>query len=147
MIYRILKRVPGGEQTKVFVGVCLVLGIGASPAPESAGAPPARARDERMAARARERERRATRATTARAGARDRRAARARDGPTGRPRLAAVRRRATPRPPGMAPVAYKKTKRGHDYFSSEKPEEVEQGMAEKEKAKYEAIVAKNTSKP
>lgn len=75
MIYRILKRVPGGEQTKVFVGVCLVLGI------------------------------------------------------------------------GMAPVAYKKTKRGHDYFSSEKPEEVEQGMAEKEKAKYEAIVAKNTSKP
>ena len=55
MIYRILKRVPGGEQTKVFVGVCLVLGIGASPAPESAGAPPARARDERMAARARAR--------------------------------------------------------------------------------------------
>ena len=150
MIYRILKRVPGGEQTKVFVGVCLVLGIGASPAPESAGAPPARARDERMAARARERDRRATRATTARAGARDRRAARARDGSTGRPRRATAPRaasRATPRPPGMAPVAYKKTKRGHDYFSSEKPEEVEQGMAEKEKAKYEAIVAKNTSKP
>ena len=82
--------------------------------------------------------------------------ARATDGPRARAtvrradrvaRRPAAASRATPRPPGMAPVAYKKTKRGHDYFSSEKPEEVEQGMAEKEKAKYEAIVAKNTSKP
>ena len=99
MIYRILKRVPGGHNVQVFVGVCLVLGIGARRDAISRASPP--------------RER------------------------TPVPRAAA----------GMAPVAYKKTKRGHDYFSSEKPEEVEQGMAEKEKAKYEAIVAKNTSKP
>jgi len=41
---------------------------------------------------------------------------------------------------GMAPVAYKKTKAGHDYFSSERPEEVQQGMEAKEKAKYADVV-------
>ena len=72
MIYRILKRVPGGHNVQVFVGVCLVLGIGARRDAISRASPP--------------RER------------------------TPVPRAAA----------GMAPVAYKKTKRGHDYFSSEK---------------------------
>jgi len=41
---------------------------------------------------------------------------------------------------GMAPVAYKKTKAGHDYFSSEKPEEVREMVEAKEKQKYSKIV-------
>jgi len=44
----------------------------------------------------------------------------------------------------IAPVAYKKTKAGHDYFSSEKPQEVEIAMAKKQQAKYASVVEKRT---
>ena len=40
----------------------------------------------------------------------------------------------------MPQVAYKKTKAGHDYFSSEKPEEVREMVEAKEKQKYSKIV-------
>ena len=44
---------------------------------------------------------------------------------------------------GCAPVLYKKTKAGHDYFSSEKPEAVERGLEAKQKAKYADLIKRN----
>ena len=73
---RMLERVPGGHYVRVFVGFCLVMGVGAC-GPTDAARPP----------------------------------------PSTIPIAVA----------GMAPVAWKKTRAGHDYFSSEKPEAVERG--------------------
>ena len=44
---------------------------------------------------------------------------------------------------GCAPVLYKKTRAGHDYFSSEKPEAVERGLEAKQKEKYADIIKRN----
>ena len=44
---------------------------------------------------------------------------------------------------GCAPVLYKKTRAGHDYFSSEKPEAVERGLEAKQKAKYADLIKRN----
>ena len=44
---------------------------------------------------------------------------------------------------GCAPVLYKKTKAGHDYFSSEKPEAVERGLEAKQKEKYADLIKRN----
>ena len=42
------------------------------------------------------------------------------------------------------PPLYKRQRRGHEYFSSERPEAVDQSMQEKEQAKYAKIVKENT---
>jgi len=44
---------------------------------------------------------------------------------------------------GCAPVLYKKTRAGHDYFSSEKPEAVERGLEAKQKEKYADLIKRN----
>ena len=44
---------------------------------------------------------------------------------------------------GCAPVLYKKTRAGHAYFSSEKPEAVERGLEAKQKEKYADLIKRN----
>mmetsp|Transcript_16800 Transcript_16800/g.50974 ORF Transcript_16800/g.50974 Transcript_16800/m.50974 type:complete len:80 (-) Transcript_16800:820-1059(-) len=46
-----------------------------------------------------------------------------------------------------APRAYKETRRGHEFFSAERPEAVDESMRAKEKDKYAKIVADNVDKP
>ena len=44
---------------------------------------------------------------------------------------------------GCAPVLYKKTRAGHDYFLERKPEAVERGLEAKQKAKYADLIKRN----